>query len=142
MRSSLYIVIGGLEQAYPLPDSYTQWRKKIKKQLTLVAAICTGLASQLVFVANAQVYGRVDNGVYFTNIKGNGVSKNSFTMESGMAGASRWGIRADSDEIAPGWKVSVKLEGKLLSDTGELGTDSTIFDRESSIIVSSPYGAL
>lgn len=116
--------------------------KKIKKQLTLVAAICTGLASQLVFVANAQVYGRVDNGVYFTNIKGNGVSKNSFTMESGMAGASRWGIRADSDEFAPGWKVSVKLEGKLLSDTGELGTDSTIFDRESSIIVSSPYGAL
>lgn len=87
MRSSLYIVIGRLEQAYPPSRLLYTMEKKIKKQLTLVAAICTGLANQLVFAANVQVYGRVDNGVYFTNIKVNGVSKNSFTMESGMAGA-------------------------------------------------------
>ena len=114
----------------------------MKKQLTIIAAVCAGLVSQAVFAANVQMYGRVDNGLYFTNTKVNGKTENSFTMESGMGGASRWGIRADSDEFAPGWKVSVKLEGKFLSDTGELGTSSTIFDRESSIIVSSPYGAL
>lgn len=114
----------------------------MKKQLTIIAAVCAGLVSQAVFAANVQMYGRVDNGLYFTNTKVNGKTENSFTMESGMGGASRWGIRADSDEFAPGWKVSVKLEGKFLSDTGKFGTDSTIFDRESSIILSSPYGTL
>lgn len=113
--------------------------KKLTK--TLVAASALAMIAQAGFAASVEMYGRVDNGLYFTNVKKNGVTTKSFTMESGLAGASRWGIKASSDEIAQGWKVSVKLEGKIMTDTGEQGSDE-LFDRESSIIVSSPYGNL
>ncbi|HBN73762.1 MAG TPA: porin, partial [Sutterella sp.] len=53
----------------------------MKKQLTIIAAVCAGLVSQAVFAANVQMYGRVDNGLYFTNTKVNGKTENSFTME-------------------------------------------------------------
>lgn len=109
---------------------------------TLIAASALATLAGASFAASVQVYGRVDNGLYYVHKKAGKTTTNEFTMESGMGGASRWGIKADSDEIAPGWKVSVKLEGKICTDTGELGTDNTIFDRESSIIVSSPYGNL
>ncbi len=108
---------------------------------TLIATSALAMFAQAGFAASVEMYGRVDNGLYFTNTKTNGTSAKSFTMESGMGGASRWGIKASSDEIAPGWKVSVKLEGKICTDTGEQGSDE-LFDRESSIIVDSPYGKL
>ena len=113
-----------------------------KITLTLVAAGCLGLLAETALAASVQMYGRVDNGVYFTNVKKGGTTTKSLTMESGMGGASRWGIKATSDEIAQGWTVSMKLEGKIGTDTGEMGTSGTIFDRESSIIVASPYGKL
>lgn len=109
---------------------------------TLIAASALATLAGASFAASVQVYGRVDNGLYYVHEKAGSTKTNSFSMESGMGGASRWGIKADSDEIAPGWKVSVKLEGKVCTDDGTLGTDNTIFDRESSIIVASPYGKL
>ena len=109
---------------------------------TLIAASALATLAGASFAASVQVYGRVDNGLYYVHKKvGTKKATNEFTMESGMGGASRWGIKADSDEIAPGWKVSVKLEGKICTDTGEKGSEE-LFDRESSIIVSSPYGNL
>jgi|GEM_PF-6080718 len=66
----------------------------MKKQLTIIAAVCAGLVSQAVFAANVQMYGRVDNGLYFTNTKVNGKTENSFTMESGMGGKTNVDLRS------------------------------------------------
>lgn len=69
------------------------------------------------------------------------VSKDTTSLDSGLAGASMWGIKGFED-IGQGWKVGFRLEGKFNGDDGTMGSDNQIFDRDSYLEISSPYGIL
>lgn len=60
-----------------------------KKTLVAVAVLSTFAGSAL--AADVQVYGRIDTGLYFQDSKAADTQK--FSMESGIAGTSRFGIK-------------------------------------------------
>lgn len=53
-----------------------------KITLTLVAAGCLGLLAETALAASVQMYGRVDNGVYFTNVKKNGLPQRALRWKA------------------------------------------------------------
>lgn len=111
-------------------------------RLTAASALLALLASGAASAADIQIYGQVDTGLYFKSVKTEGYGAgrtHSFTEESGIAGASRWGLRA-SEKLAPGYTVGVLLEGKILSDDGTMGTTGQLFDRDSILYANTPYG--
>ena len=61
--------------------------KKSCAALAVLSAVFAGAAS----AADVQVYGRVDTGLYLTKSDATGVR--SLSMESGIAGASRFGVK-------------------------------------------------
>lgn len=46
----------------------------------------------------------------------------AFTQESGIAGASRWGLKG-SEKLGSGYRVGFLLEGKISTDDGTQGTE-------------------
>ena len=62
-------------------------------------------------------------------------------METGRNSASRFGVKGTED-LGNGMKVGFKLENGFKSDSGELKTSNTLFDREASVSVYSDFGTL
>ena len=46
------------------------------------------------------------------------------------------------EELGNGYNVGFKLESGFGADDGRLGEDNTLFNREASLTVSGPFGAL
>lgn len=94
------------------------------------------------YAADVQIYGRIDTGLMYENSNpSNGATEHSTSMESGIAGASLWGFKI-TENLGNGMKVNVRLEGKINSDDGSLGTEGSIFDRDSYIELESAYGSV
>ena len=103
------------------------------KRVALATALaCMAMGAS---AADVSVYGRVDTGLLYTD---DGDTQ-TLEMNSGGAGASRWGIKG-SENLGDGYKVGFQLEQKIGSDTGALGTAGKMFDRDAYIYVNSPYG--
>lgn len=111
----------------------------MKKQI-LACAVAAAFATGAV-AAEVTVYGDVNTGfVYSYNKKGDAESTNSFRMESGISGASRWGIRGGED-LGNGYSVSFDLQSGFDSDTGMMKYDR-LFGREVRLTVAGPFGEL
>ena len=109
-----------------------------KKTLVAVAVLSAFAGSA--FAADVTVYGLVDEGLLFQNVKKNSdKSENALSLESGIAGASRWGIKG-TEKLGNGYSIAVNLEGKFTADDGAMGTSGQIFDRESHLQLNTPYG--
>jgi predicted porin len=61
-------------------------------------------------------------------------------MDSGNSTGSRWGLKGTED-LGNGYKVGFVLESGFSSDTGK-GSDDGLFNRESSLFVSGPFGTV
>lgn len=109
--------------------------KKSCAALAVLSAVFAGAAS----AADVQVYGRVDTGLYLTKSDATGVR--SLSMESGIAGASRFGFMG-SETLGNGVKVGFVLENGFSADTGVMAgsDDSRLFDRDSYLYANTPYG--
>lgn len=109
--------------------------KKSCAALAVLSAVFAGAAS----AADVQVYGRVDTGLYLTKSDATGVR--SLSMESGIAGASRFGFKG-SETLGNGVNVGFVLENGFSADTGVMAgsKDSRLFDRDSYLYVNTPYG--
>ena len=119
-----------------------------KIALAVSAALLAGSA----MAADVTLYGVVDTGFSYTNTRskvsatigdvsaGFTTSTKEFSMDSGNTAGSRWGLKG-SEDLGNGYKVSFKLESGFSSDTGK-GSDDGLFNRESSISVSGPFGAV
>ena len=112
----------------------------MKKQILACAVAAAFTASA--FAADVTVYGGVDTGLKYSHQKvGSDDATNSFTMESGMSAASRWGIKG-SEELGNGYSVSFDLQSGFNSDDGTLGQGNRLFGREARLTVASPFGEL
>ena len=115
----------------------------MKKQL-LAVAVASAFASTA-FAANVTVYGSVDTGLVYTNQSFGGVlagdqkDVNKFSMDSSVFGSSKFGFKGTED-LGDGYSVSFQLENGFKSDSGELKTKNTIFDREARLSLNTPYG--
>ena len=92
------------------------------------------------------MYGKVDTGLQFKSNEvtvGNEakIDSDTFSMETGRNSASRFGVKGTED-LGNGMKVGFKLENGFKSDSGELKTSNTLFDREASVSVYSDFGTL
>ncbi len=112
----------------------------MKKQILACAVAAAFTASA--FAADVTVYGGVDTGLKYSRVKaGSAEATNSFTMESGMSAASRWGIKG-SEELGNGYTVSFDLQSGFNSDDGTLGQNGRLFGREARLTVAGPFGEL
>lgn len=105
------------------------------KKTLIAAALCSMAAGAM--AANVTLYGVVDEAAYYTNTKQAGVSDSKLVMQSGLNGASRWGIKG-SEDLGNGYSVGFILEDGIAADTGVEGGN---FDRYSVLQVGTPYGA-
>ncbi len=102
------------------------------KRVALATALaCVAMSAS---AADVTVYGRVDTGLLYED---NGTTQ-SVSMNSGGAGASRWGLKG-SEKIGD-MTVGFQLEGKITTDAGQIGDEEKLFDRDAYIYVKSPYG--
>ena len=126
---------------------HTFWSyKKMKK--TIVAAAVLGALAGSAFAGDVTLYGVVDTGLMYqrsdSDLSGKD-SVNNFSMESGIAAASRFGLKG-SEDLGDGWKIGFVLENGFDSDTGTLssysGERNRIFGREATLNITSPYGTI
>ena len=115
-----------------------------KKSLIAVAVL--GATAFSVQAADVTMYGKVDTGLQFKSNEvtvGNEakIDSDTFSMETGRNSASRFGVKG-TEVLGNGMKVGFKLENGFKSDSGELKTSNTLFDREASVSVYSDFGTL
>lgn len=109
----------------------------MKKQI-LACAVAAAFATGAV-AAEVTIYGDVNTGFVYNYTKvGDDASTNSFTMESGISGASRWGVKGGED-LGNGYSVSFDLQSGFDSDTGMMKYDR-LFGREVRLTVAGPFG--
>ena len=110
------------------------------KKKILACAVAAAFATGAV-AAEVTIYGDVNTGfVYNYTKEGNQESTNSFKMESGISGASRWGVKGGED-LGNGYSVSFDLQSGFDSDTGMMKYDR-LFGREVRLTVAGPFGEL
>ena len=111
----------------------------MKKQI-LACAVAAAFATGAV-AAEVTIYGDVNTGFVYNYTKvGDDASTNSFTMESGISGASRWGVKGGED-LGNGYSVSFDLQSGFDSDTGMMKYDR-LFGREVRLTDAGPFGEL
>ena len=115
-----------------------------KKSLIAVAVL--GATAFSVQAADVTLYGKIDTGLIYQNhqteVGGQKVTDtDTFQMDTGINSASRFGLKG-SEDLGNGLTVGFKLENGFKSDSGELKTGNTLFDREASLSVSSDFGTL
>ncbi len=111
----------------------------MKKTLAAVAVLGAFAGSAL--AADVQLYGIIDTGLAYVHGEADGLGQDfdSFSMESGQASGSRWGIKGTED-LGNGLTVGFILEDGIKSDTGV--DDGVMFNRESSIFLQGGFGKI
>lgn len=127
----------------------------MKKSLTALAVF--GAFAGTAMAADVTMYGVIDTGLAYTHEKVNGVGhanswedtlllnaaekSDEFRMDSGINSSSRFGIRG-TEELGNGLTVGFKLENGFKSDSGAMGTDGKLFDRESTLSLQGGFGTV
>lgn len=109
----------------------------MKKTLAAVAVLGAFAGSAL--ADDVQLYGIVDLGVGYNHVDADGFGKDAdkFSMKSGQASGSRWGIKGTED-LGNGLTVGFILENGFTADDG---VDSEpMFNRESSLFLEGGFG--
>ena len=110
----------------------------MKKTLIAVAALSAMAASAM--AANVTVSGVVDLGFAFQNIK-KGDTTRTFKMNSGQNSGSRVMFKG-AEDLGNNVEVGFQLESGFAADSGLLGGESNIFQRESRLYVKTAFGTL
>lgn len=110
--------------------------------LTALAAVLGTVGIQAC-AAEVQVYGRADLGLSFKHVDSGTEegSYNTFTMDPSNGTSSRFGFRG-SEDLGNGYEVKFVLENGFNPDTGDMVTSGKIFDREATLQLHGPFGAL
>ena len=109
--------------------------KKTLLAASLVAAFAGSAAA-----ADVSLYGRIDLGFGWSHAdNGYDGATNSVAMTTGNYTSSRFGLKGE-ETLGDGYKVSFILENGYSPDTGALKTSNTIFDREATLHLTTPFG--
>ncbi len=105
-------------------------------QACLLALTVIGASS--VQAAEVSVYGRVDTGFLFQNLKG---QSSTYTLNSGGRSTPRIGLNI-IEQMDNGLQAKVYLENGFKMDTGEFGTNNRLFDRRSILALKGSWGEI
>ena len=115
---------------------------------SLTAAVVLGAFAGSVAAAQVQLYGILDTGFAYVHSDmdvtrdGLGVdATDSFSMESGMQSASRFGFKG-TEELGNGLTVGFVLENQFSGDTGAVSDNDHFFRREASLFIQGGFGKL
>ncbi len=86
---------------------------------------------------SVKLYGIVDMGISAVHVNG----KTNVEMKSGMRNSSRFGLKGTED-LGGGYKVGFILESQFKADTGAFQSAGTLWERESSLSLQTPYGKI
>ncbi len=119
----------------------------MKKTLAAVAVL--GAFAGSTMAADVTLYGVVDTGLRFTRTDAdvpsayasNTSALNKFEMKSGNQAGSRFGLKG-TEELGDGYKVGFILESGFTSDDGAMATSGTLFNREASLSLYTPFGQI
>lgn len=118
----------------------------MKKSLTAAAVL--GAFAGAVAAAQVQLYGILDTGFAYVHsdmdVNRTGTVVNatdSFSMESGMQSASRFGFKG-TEELGNGLTVGFILENQFSGDTGAVSDNDHFFRREATLYLQGGYGKL
>ena len=101
----------------------------------IIAAAVIAAAAGAASAADVTIYGNVDLGVSVTHVDG----KTSTEMKSGMRNSSRFGLKG-TEALADGYTVGFVLESQFKADDGTLQNAGTLWERESSLWLATPFG--
>ena len=108
------------------------------KKVGITIAVLSALAVAPAMAAEVQLYGILDTGIKIQKI---GKANTTTTMESGQRSGSRVGIKG-SEKINEDLEVGFVLENGFDTDTGALGDEDRLFNRNSYLYVKGDYGTL
>ncbi len=116
------------------------------KKTLLAAALIAGFASVAQAETSVTLYGLIDTGIGYNQIKGtvNGASykASKFGMLSGVQYGSRWGLRG-AEDLGNGLRAVFTLESGFDSSTGNSGQGGRLFGRQATIgFASDSWGQL
>lgn len=118
----------------------------MKKSLTAAAVL--GAFAGAVAAAQVQLYGILDTGFAYVHsdmdVNRTGTAVNatdSFSMESGMQSASRFGFKG-TEELGNGLTVGFILENQFSGDTGAVSDNDHFFRREATLYLQGGFGKL
>lgn len=113
----------------------------MQKKLIAVAVLGACVAGSA-FAANVDVYGRIDTGLSYVHEKiGDQAGTDKLSMDSSLSSGSRWGLKG-SEDLGNGYQVGFVLESGFSSDTGAIGEEGKLFNREATLRVSGPFGSI
>ncbi|WP_459617043.1 porin [Bordetella sp. 2513F-2] len=103
------------------------------KKTLLVAALATGFAGAAHAADNVTLYGLIDAGVGYEQVKGpDGFKQNRFGAVNGVSSGSRFGMRGTED-LGDGLKAVFNLEAGFNSQTGNSAQGGRLFGRQATV---------
>ncbi|ARP89854.1 porin [Bordetella genomosp. 9] len=113
------------------------------KKTLLAAALLAGFAGVAQAETSVTLYGILDTGIGYQNIKGDGFDKQSkFGMINGVQNGSRWGLRG-SEDLGDGLRAVFTVESGFNSGNGNSAQGGRLFGRQATIgLASNSWGQL
>ncbi|OWT68193.1 MULTISPECIES: porin [unclassified Achromobacter] len=113
------------------------------KKTLLAAALLAGFAGAAQAETSVTLYGIVDIGVGYQQIKGGGFDKQSkFGLANGVQNGSRWGLRG-SEDLGDGLRAVFTLESGFNSADGQSAQGGRLFGRQATLgLASNSWGQL
>ncbi|VFR56518.1 outer membrane porin [plant metagenome] len=113
------------------------------KKTLLAAAVLAGFAGAAQAETSVTLYGIVDVGVGYQQIKGGGIDKASRVgLIDGVQSGSRWGLRG-SEDLGDGLRAIFTLESGFNSRRGTSGQGSRLFGRQATLgLASDNWGTI
>ena len=112
------------------------------KKTLLAAALMAGFAGVAHAETSVTLYGIIDTGIGYNNVKGNGFDGSRIGMINGVQNGSRWGLRG-SEDLGDGLRAVFQLESGFDSGNGKSGQNSRLFGRQATIgLASDSWGQL
>jgi predicted porin len=113
------------------------------KKTLLAAALLAGFAGVAQAETSVTLYGILDTGIGYQQVKGNGFDKQSkFGMVNGVQNGSRWGLRG-SEDLGDGLRAVFTLESGFNSGDGVSAQGGRLFGRQATIgLASNSWGQL
>ncbi|MFY0476401.1 porin [Achromobacter marplatensis] len=103
------------------------------KKTLLVTALFAALSGVAQAETSVTLYGLIDTGIGFQQIKGNNDYKESkFGMVNGVSSGSRWGLRG-AEDLGDGLSAVFTLESGFNSGNGQSGQSSRLFGRQATV---------
>jgi len=113
------------------------------KKTLLAAALLAGFAGVAQAETSVTLYGILDTGIGYQNVRGAGIDKQSKVgMVNGVQNGSRWGLRG-SEDLGDGLRAVFTIESGFNSGDGVSAQGGRLFGRQATIgLASNSWGQL